>query len=47
MMKKIFKSELTVGGSMQDHLQKLSEYFAELQDMDAVLEEGVASKCWR
>ena len=33
VMKKIFESELTVGGSMQDHLQKLSEYFAELQDM--------------
>lgn len=42
VMKKLFKMELGHGESMQDHLQRIFEYFSELSEMDAKLEDSVA-----
>lgn len=42
IMKKLFKTDLQPGGSMQLHLQKMSEYVAQLHEMGAPIDDDVA-----
>lgn len=42
VMKKLFKMELGQGESMKDHLQRIFEYFSDLTEMDAKLDDSIA-----